>query len=747
MKVLRRWFLIFLLLSVSLFSVSLGYYFTVTKDATLSPERLLLSQKNVVVYDGDGARVKNVSAGTARGIADIGTIPQATRFAFVDTEDKRFFSHNGFDVRRIAKAALNNVRSRSFKEGASTISQQLIKNTHLSQEKTFKRKLREWKLTKALERAYTKEEILEKYLNVIYFGHNCFGIRSAAEFYFGKQPQELDLADSAILAGLVKSPNNYSPFKNADNCIKRKETVLSLMLKNGHISQREKRAAMEKPRPTAPAVRSDDLGYLHFVFDELSAIAETQGFTVGGNIEIFTYLDPPLQEKLQEIAATCSNTDVTATVLDVKNHGFKGCISTVGEVRRLPGSLLKPLLVYAPALEKNLLSPATPILDEQIDYGGYAPTNFDGTFRGYVSVREALADSLNVPAVKILETVGVKTGASYLEKMRLPIEKEDLSLALALGGMKNGYSLQKLVSAYATFPSGGAYTDGAFISEIRIDGARVYKREIKQTRVFSEETAYLTTDMLRTAAKTGTAKKLRSLPFEIAAKTGTVGTRKGNTDAYALSYTPRDCVGVWLGNADNSFIDCTGGGTPCNLLLAVNEYLHQTLVKQNRALEKFPVPNGVVRVALDKTSYYDTHTLSLADEKSPVEYRFTELFKKTAIPAKTSDFFSNPSIISPVLQYKDGKVVIRFDDKSPAFYQYKIERYDYATHNTLYFGEYIKEYTDERIEPNKNYVYTVTPIFQKTQGKPIVLPAVSTKYGESPTANDGEILKKNWWEY
>ncbi len=747
MKVLRRWFLILLLVFATLFFVALGYYFHVTNDTTLSPQKLLLSQKNIVVYDGENERIKNVATGMARGIADVETILPHTRLAFVDTEDKHFFSHNGFDVMRIVKAAFNNARAHSFKEGASTISQQLIKNTHLSQEKTLKRKLREWKLTRALERKYTKDEILEKYLNVIYFGHNCFGIRSAAEFYFGKPPQELDLADSAILAGLVKSPNNYSPFKNADKCIKRKETVLSLMEKNGHISEREKREAMEKPLPNAPTVRSDDLGYLHFVFDELSAISEAKGFTVGGDIEIFTYLDQPLQEKLQEIVKTSTDSDYTATVMDVKNHAFKGCVSSLGEVRRLPGSLLKPLLVYAPALEKDLISPATPLLDEKIDYNGYQPTNFDGTFRGYVSAREALASSLNVPAVKLLETLSVKTGASYLNKMRLAVENEDLSLALALGGMKNGYSLQQLLSAYATFPSNGAYAEGAFISEIKINGTRVYKREAKQTPVFSKETAYLTTDMLRTAAKTGTAKKLRSLPFEIAAKTGTVGTRKGNTDAYALSYTPHECVGVWLGNADNTFIDCTGGGTPCNLLLTINEYLHQQHLDRNIPTEKFSIPSGIVRVALDKTTYYDTHTLSLADENSPVEYRFTELFKKTALPSKTSDYFTNPSIISPILQYKDGKVVICFDDNSPAFYQYKIERYDYATHNTLYFGKYIKEYTDERIEPNKNYVYTVTPIFQTRAGKPIVLPVVSTKRGESPPLNDGAILEKQWWEY
>ena len=437
MKLIRKllWFIFLILIALVL--VCVGYYLAVTKDAVLSPEKLALSDKTFTLYDRDGTRIENTALNFQQSVC-LADVPKETQIAFIGVEDKRFYSHGGFDLKRIAKAAINNLRSRSFKEGASTISQQLIKNTHLSQEKTLSRKLREWKLTRALERTYTKDEILEKYLSVIYFGHNCFGLQSAARFYFNKEPNKLDLADSAILAGLVRSPNNYSPFKNPEKCAKRKENVLRLLFKNGAITKTQMQEALEKPLPLSPHKNTRDFGYLHFVFDELSSLSEKYDFTLNGKIEIDTYLDLTVQKQLETIAESYDQTDKTLAVLDNQTRGFKAYVSSVGAIRRLTGSLLKPLLVYAPALEENLISPATPILDEKIDYGGYSPNNFDGKFHGYVSARECLSKSLNVPAVKLLDSLGAEKGANYLQKLNLPIEKDDLSLALALGGMKNG---------------------------------------------------------------------------------------------------------------------------------------------------------------------------------------------------------------------------------------------------------------------------------------------------------------------
>lgn len=745
MKIVRNILLALLALALLLVAVFGGYYYAVTKDATLQPEKLTLSDDSLVVYDKNACAVRN-DATAARSPVRLDELSAQTVNAFVYTEDKRFFKHGGFDVKRIAKAAWNNLKAKSFKEGASTISQQLIKNTHLSQEKTIRRKLQEWKLTKQLEDRYEKKEILEKYLNTIYFGHNCFGLRAAASFYFGKEPNELTTADSAVLAGLVKSPNRYSPFKNPQDCKRRKAIVLKLLRENGVIDEREENAALQTPLPVRAERPCDGSGFTDFLFDELSGIAEREKLRLGGKIEIYTQFDLALQTELEKIAAEAEDCDKTLFVLDGETHAFKACVSTTGNIRRLPGSLLKPLLVYAPALEENLLSPDTPILDEPVRYNGYAPENYDGIFHGYVSVRECLEKSLNVPAVKTLQSLGTERASEYMQKLGLPVEADDRSLALALGGMKNGYTLQDLTAAYAALQNGGVFQECGFITEIRIDGKPVYRKNDEQKRVFSAESAYLTTDMLKDVVKSGTAKKMRALPFPVAAKTGTVGTSKGNSDAYTVSYTTKDCVGVWLGNANNAPVAYTGGGLPCAMSLAVHRFLYEEYERNGVAISDFAKPDGVASVDIDKHAYYDTHTIMLADTAAPAEYRMRALMKKSCIPTKKSDFFSNPTISAPELTVENNQAIIRFNGYFPELYRYKIERYDYTTHTTLYEGERIEIFQDE-LEEDKHYRYTVTPMYNGVCGTPVLLPVVSTKSGETPPEQNNSILEKNWWEY
>ncbi len=738
MRWLKKAIWVLFLLTMIFICMAVGYYFAVTKDATLQKEKLQQNHQSVLLYDQYGEPIQNAVGLSYKQTTPIETIPRHTRLAFISVEDKRFFSHNGFDTRRIVKALYNNLKARGFKEGASTISQQLIKNTHLSQEKTIKRKLCEWKLTRALERNYGKDEILEKYLNTIYFGHNCFGIRSAAEFYFAKQPCDLTVGESAILAGLVKSPNNYSPFKNPQRCLARKKTVLSLMRQQGNISQTDEQIALNEELPKERAVDRGNQGFFTFVFDELSEIAASRGLRLGGKIEIFTKYDPVLQKELINATAEIA-CDKSAFVLDGQSHLFKACISTIGNAKRLPGSLIKPLLVYAPALEENIISPATPILDEKINYGGYAPENYNGKYHGYVSARTCVANSLNIPAVKTLQALGTQKACEYMKRLSLPIDEEDKSLALALGGMRNGFCLKDLTAAYAALQNQGNFSPCAFIESIKINDIPVYHFSPKKAAAFSAETAYLMTDMLKSAVSDGTAKKLRSLSFKIAAKTGTVGTEKGNTDAYAVSYTTRDVVSIWLGNADNEPIKETGGGTPCQILYRVNQYLYQ----QHGEIPPFQKPRGIVDVSLDKISYYDTHTMILADDCAPVNHCITELFNKRFLPTKKSDFFSNPSISTPAINIKDGKVFITLHDTSPSIYQYRIDRYDYVTHTTVYSGPHFSVFCDDTIKPNMQYQYTVTPIYNGNAGVSIDLPTIST----DTQFNDKKIKEKDWWNY
>jgi hypothetical protein len=253
--------------------------------------------------------------------------------------------------------------------------------------------------------------------------------------------------------------------------------------------------------------------------------------------------------------------------------------------------------------------------------------------------------------------------------------------------------------------------------------------------------------MLKTAAKTGTAKKLRALSFPIAAKTGTAGTKSGNSDAYALSFTSSDCVGVWMGNADNSPTDITGGGLPCNVALKINEYLYQTATPDD-----FPRPAGIVNAKLDKTEYYASHNMILADDCAPTDCLYREIFKKEALPRVKSDKYSHPSISVPSLSYSDGKVTINFEEGAPDGYLYLIDRYDYVTHTIVYSGEYTAAFTDEDLQDGKTYLYTVTPVYHDVKGKSVLLPAVTTKndkaelIGIQPT-EPPDIVNKDWWNY
>ena len=751
MKLLKKLLKILILLVLLATFFFIGYYSLVTKGISLSPEKLTINENTAQIYDNEDKKVANASTLVAQEITSISSIPNHTKLAFIDTEDRRFFQHKGFNAKRIARALLNNLSSGSFKEGASTISQQLIKNTHLSQQKTIKRKLQEVKLTYQLEKNYSKDDILEKYLNTIYFGHSCFGITSAAKFYFDKSPSELTISESAILAGLVKSPNNYSPFKHPEKCERRRNIVLNGMKEMKHLSDAEFKQAKSEPLPTAPSQDKDNKHYISAVFDELEGLSEEYNFSVGGKISVYTYLNEDLQDFLEKQTSDV-DCDCLISVLDNVTHGISAYYKTAKITTRPPASLIKPLAVYAPAIEENLLCPATLLLDEKISFSGYEPKNFDGKYYGYISARQALSKSLNIPAVKLLNTLGLQKSAHYLEKLSLPITNDDKNLALALGGMQNGFTLNQLVGAYSTFACDGEYTSPTFIKSISIDGETVYSRNLSKERVFSDSTSYLITDMLRTAVKDGTAKKLRALPFDIAAKTGTNGVDGKILDAYALSYTTANTIGVWLGNASNAPIEYTGGGKPCDILYKINERINEIdYFKQN--ITSFVRPDSVKNVNLDRIEYENSKRLLLSDEAAPQEFVFQELFQEQLIPTIKATHFSNPSIPTPEIQLKNGVVSIIFDKNAPNFYKITVKKYyvshnTYVTHSTLYEGEILERLTDN-LDDNKVYIYSITPYYKDIVGKTIYLPSISLSGEKSPITPDSppDIIKKDWWNY
>ena len=245
-KFLKISLIIFLSIFI-IFAVLISAYFIITKDAKLDSNKLIGAGQNITIFDGDGNEITSASPGAQKKSVSIENLNSDTINAFIASEDRTFFKHRGLNYKRMIKALFKNISAGSFKEGASTISQQLIKNTHLSSDKTIKRKLNEIRLTKQLEKKYSKNDILEMYLNTIYFGHSCYGLQSAAQFYFDKKAEELNLNESAVIVGLLTSPNNYSPFKNPEKCLNRRNTVLKNMFDCGYITETEYADAVSEP--------------------------------------------------------------------------------------------------------------------------------------------------------------------------------------------------------------------------------------------------------------------------------------------------------------------------------------------------------------------------------------------------------------------------------------------------------------------------------------------------------------------
>ncbi len=730
--------LIALLCIFIVFVALISAYFAITHGVTLDKNKLLNPDRNVIIYDGDGNEIVSASVSGKRKSVKLEDLSDDCINAFIASEDRTFFSHRGLNGKRMMKALYTNVVSRSFKEGASTISQQLIKNTHLSQDKTISRKLKEIRLTIQLERAYSKNEILEMYLNTIYFGHNCYGLQSAAEFYFDKRAENLSLTESATLVGLLSSPNNYSPFKNPEKSLKKRNTVLKSMHDEGYISAEEYQTALNTPLNAKKALNSGkNADYINAVFDEYEEISEAVYGLPSGCV-IKTYLNSGLQALIESIDYGADN----RVIVTDKNGGVNAYKTTIGEAKRQPGSTIKPLLVYGPAIEERLLNPLTRITDEKINYNGYSPENFDKKYHGAVTVTDSIKYSYNVPAVKTLNSLTVDVAEKYASRMNIALDGDEKNLSLALGGMKYGLSLKEITDCYGIFQSGGIYMPSRFIKEIVTpQGVTVYKNEFSQSRVFSEGTCSLMNGMLIETSKDGTAKKLRNLPYNVASKTGTCGTEEGNTDAYDISYTSEHRIGVWLGDGDNKKTDVTGGGDCCTVAERILQSLYQSA-----SPAPLDVTTGTSSVEIDADEYYDNGKLILADDLSPKLNRLTVRLLQGTEPKQKSTRFSLPEISQPSIKVKNNAVNIELCQTK--YYAYLIKRYKNDSFEVIYDGNWKKTVADS---PNEGYyVYTVTPYFvsgeNKIYGKEISLPPVSVnKNGGSPQVKIPDIANEDWY--
>ncbi len=665
----------FILLLATL--VGLGFYISsiyINARAMKLNEDILSSPYiSVQVYDKENKPLKEDNE-INRNFAKINELSADTKNAFISIEDKSFYSHHGVNYKRIAKAMLNNIKSRSLKEGASTITQQLVKNTQLTSEKTFERKIKEVALAQKIEAKYSKDEILQNYLNIIYFGNNCYGIENAANYYFSKHAKELNLEESAMLAGLIKSPAKYSPIRNKENCINRRNLVLSEMYKDDVISTEDYNKAKNSPlNLSINNERKNKLNsYSQASIDEAEMILGLPARQIAlKGYKIYTYQNHNKQEALENaINSQNLETDSAGIVINNSNHSIEAYVGDsifkILDAKRQPGSCIKPVLVYAPALNEDIIYPCSQILDEKTSISNYTPKNVGNVYRGYVSAREALSKSINIPAVKVLSYLGIDKGKAYAENMGITFDEKDDSYTLALGGMTYGVNLQQLAGAYSTFANNGYYAAPKFVSFITDKNNRlVYINKPKAQQVLREDCAYLITDMLRTCATSGTAKKLASLNMDIASKTGTVGksNSKENLDAWNISYTKEQTCGIWIGNLDNTPINYAGGNQPTEI---VKQYFAS--VKDNST---FTTPESIVEKNIDGTELSENHRIVLANNYIPERYTQKEIFSIFNLPSDVSNKFTSMPKTDFNSKVENNKAIITFNAKDYVTYNFK----------------------------------------------------------------------------
>ncbi|MGI6192022.1 MAG: PBP1A family penicillin-binding protein [Christensenellales bacterium] len=727
--------------------------------AELDVEKITSASQTLYIFDAEGEAVAGVHGIENRTNVSLRDVPLYVRNAFIAVEDVRFYSHKGVDFRRIIGALIADIKSGNFDQGGSTLTQQLIKLSHLTGEKTFTRKIQEAILAIQLEQKFTKDEILEMYLNYVYFGGGAYGIEAAAQRYFSKSASQLTLAEGALLAGVVKSPSNYAPHLKPEASVARRNLILDLMHQYGFISKETCEAAKAEKLELKETARD---GYPHGYYIETamdearSILGIDQEQLLSGGYRVYTYLNAGLQQACEDIMADPSlfpenaadGEQVEGAIVTIDPSTF-GVTALVGgreykvrrglnratDIKRQPGSAIKPILVYAPALENYGYTAASLLLDEKTDFNGYSPKNYGDQYSGYVTLRQALARSLNVPAVRLLSNIGVYSGKSFASKLGIAFDEKDTSLSLALGGFTYGVSPRMICGAYAAFAAGGVYKMPSCVSKITdSEGNVLYERVGESQRVMSEDTAFIMTDMMTSCITTGTGRRL-NIGIPLAGKTGTTGLKEtnGNKDAWMVAYNREVVATVWMGfdstdSAHSLPEDATGGTYPAAMLARLFEFLYPN----GEGAPDFEPPKSINRVRLDAATLQTEHRLALANALTPAEDAFYEYFSGSTAPTDSTDYWVVPSPPGDLnaAAASDGRPVLSFSPVQK-FILYRLYRTDSAG-KTVLLGEFAGDrgditFKDTTAEYGALYEYFVLPVHPEltVSGEEVTGPATA----------------------
>ena len=652
--------------SVMIMAVSVWYGFS-GMFAPKNMDEQLQPDAASEFYDSKGSLIYTTLSEERRIPININYIPDHTQKAFIAIEDNRFYDHLGVDFRGTARAVVSTLSGREV-QGGSTITQQLAKNAFLTQERTITRKVKEAFLARELEKRYTKDEILEMYLNHIYFGQGAYGVESAARYYFNKEAKDLNIAESATLAAIPKSPNYFNPFENPKASKERQELVIDQMVKYGFITEAQGEAAKkEELKLATTAKKREDNPNFYFidmitqkVIDELGAEALYKG-----GLKVYTTLDSDMQraaieslkhlpapvapfmeekdlEKLKEDEHPVAYNDknkltqpqVALVAIDPNTGHVKAMLGGRGQDKfnratlsvRQPGSSFKPF-VYLTGMA-NGFTPASIMEDKEEEFDkDWRPRNVTKKWYGKVSLRTAIARSMNIPTIRLAREVGVRKVVETAQKMGIStLETEgkytDANLSMAIGGLSHGVSPLEMASAYGVFATNGILCKPFALLKITdANGQTLYENETVAKRVMDPKPIYSTVDMMKDVLIWGSGGGM-GIGRPAAGKTGTTDNY---VDAWFVGFTPDLSTAVWVGDDNNRTLDnMSGSGTPLSIW-------HDFMIKAHKDIPVSDFVNPGVEIPpepvilQDETVNLEKEMTRLAEEEKAKEKAREEL--------------------------------------------------------------------------------------------------------------------------
>lgn len=663
------WKRILLIVSILILAMIIGVGALFTYYIATAPEidaEKLSAPFSSTIYDKDGELFANLGS-EQRTKVSYSDLPPVLIDAVIATEDSRFFEHPGIDIWRIGGAIVANITDGFGSEGASTITQQVVEKSFLSPEKKISLKVQEQWLALKLEREYSKKEILEFYLNKIYYGNGAYGVARAAEVYFGVTDlSKLTLPQAAILAGLPQRPSAYNPFENPELTKKRTNTVLKLMVMHDKISKEEAEKAKQVDIPSLlKESKPDKSSYAAFLDKVRKEVEEKVNgadiYTDG--LKIYTTLDTHAQEYVEYLMSDAEDNPIPyyddkmqagMVVLDTQNGAIraigggrnreKGDYNYALDIKRQPGSNIKPITVYGPAIENLKWSTYHQINDDkpyEIKGSEQTVRNYTRTYQGWVSIRKALAESLNVPALKTLEEVGIDKAQPFAESLGYEFTDDKMYIGDAIGGTDSGTNPLEIAGAYRAFANEGIYNEPYSVTKVVFPGGKEVDTKPEPKPVMSDSTAYMVSDMLKTAITEGTGTNANIPGLPVAGKTGTTNKDgiDGAVDSWFSGYTSNYTISVWTGYEHPNEHPKGIENTQIPHALFKNT---MTELSKDKETADFKKPDSVVKASVERGS----RPAKLPSKYTPESKVVTELFVKGNTPSETSEKYDELDPVS-----------------------------------------------------------------------------------------------------